>query len=381
LAFGVTEAFLRPGEPTPVVCPTPIPPTPRPAQPLFTPAGPPPPPPPPTLRPGSQPAPRRVSFYSGIWMVNPADKTSIVAHENDAFGADQVQARLVINGWSPDSREILFSLTPAFSASALSDGLPLWAVPASGGQARNLGVTVISRHEDFIDELANGTPLAVVAGGFREVWTRKQIALLDVASGRVSYLTDSSTTAISPSWSLDGELLAYVSSPDVGSVGGGNEGMAAMTARRILVSSRDGSNARRLTSDEAYREERPLWSADGTQILFIRIDGEGAASLWIVSADGGQPTKITTISQVPSGIYSQDTIGPVTTATSPGMEYSTGGKRTGDGCSRRGMRGAYRCSAWPSPRQGAVCWEWPSGAKPRRMVFSVMTRGSMNCSR
>jgi hypothetical protein len=43
---------------------------------------------------------------------------------------------------------------------------------------------------------------------------------------------------------------------------------------------------RQLTSDPAYRDERPLFSADGRQILFVRLDGENCAGLWLVQPDG-----------------------------------------------------------------------------------------------
>ncbi len=44
-----------------------------------------------------------------------------------------------------------------------------------------------------------------------------------------------------------------------------------------------------LTSDPSYRDEHPVWSADGKSILFTRIDQTGAASIWRVPSAGGQP--------------------------------------------------------------------------------------------
>ena len=40
------------------------------------------------------------------------------------------------------------------------------------------------------------------------------------------------------------------------------------------------------TNSTVYRDERPLWSADGSHILFARVDAKGGASLWIMDLDG-----------------------------------------------------------------------------------------------
>ena len=56
--------------------------------------------------------------------------------------------------------------------------------------------------------------------------------------------------------------------------------------------SRDGSDARSLTQDAEYRDERPLWSADGARILFARLQRDGAASLWTVAPGGGAAERV-----------------------------------------------------------------------------------------
>ena len=65
-----------------------------------------------------------------------------------------------------------------------------------------------------------------------------------------------------------------------------------MAERRIWVINRDGSNRRQLTQDNSYRDERPLWSIDGSHILFARLDGEDRASLWITSVAAQEPEKV-----------------------------------------------------------------------------------------
>ncbi len=41
-------------------------------------------------------------------------------------------------------------------------------------------------------------------------------------------------------------------------------------------------------TDAAYRDERPLWSADSSHILFARLDQKGRASLWLIRNDGSE---------------------------------------------------------------------------------------------
>lgn len=72
-----------------------------------------------------------------------------------------------------------------------------------------------------------------------------------------------------------------------------------MAQRRIWLMDADGANKRPLTSDDAYRDERPQWSRDGETIVFARIDREDQASLWSMPASGGPATKLTDLSRPP----------------------------------------------------------------------------------
>ncbi|MPZ49585.1 MAG: hypothetical protein GEU75_09860 [Dehalococcoidia bacterium] len=289
LAFGVTQLVRRPTDPTPVACPTPVPPTPRPTLPpqdpprLFEP--PESPPPMPTACPGSQPSVQRPSFYSGIWIVDLKDGTPRVVQDNGIFDSSP-SARYVVDRWTADGREILFRLT--LGASALAGGLPLHAVTVNGGQSRVMDDASIYRPE-FIDLSPDGTKLAIAEGTIRYTWTRKRIAVADLSSGSLTYLTDEQTAALSPVWSPDGKQIAHLAGPDIGDVPGGNPAKDGMAQRRIWIMEADGSGNRPLTTAEAYREEAPRWSPDGSTILFVRLDSEDQASLWMVPADGGGP--------------------------------------------------------------------------------------------
>jgi hypothetical protein len=72
--------------------------------------------------------------------------------------------------------------------------------------------------------------------------------------------------------------------------------------RRIWVADAAGSSQPvRLTGDDGYRDEEPMWLADGRHILFCRIrpgpvDGDGAVqstkSVWLMDAQGGGATEV-----------------------------------------------------------------------------------------
>jgi hypothetical protein len=47
-----------------------------------------------------------------------------------------------------------------------------------------------------------------------------------------------------------------------------------------------------LTTNLSYRDEHPLWSADGKYILFARIDTRGRASLWCIPLENGSARQV-----------------------------------------------------------------------------------------
>ncbi len=66
-----------------------------------------------------------------------------------------------------------------------------------------------------------------------------------------------------------------------------------MMKRRIWVVNVQGeTQPQQLTDDPAYRDERPLWSADGSHLLFVRLDAKDQASPWLIPAGGGDPHRV-----------------------------------------------------------------------------------------
>jgi Tol biopolymer transport system component len=194
--------------------------------------------------------------------------------------------------WTRDSRFILYWEDPDFSASVMADGLSLFRIPEAGGRSEPLGVGTLV-HEDLLALSPTGNKLAVTTGSGREIYERNRIAIVDLETLALRYLTAGNTSAMAPSWSPDGRRIAYVQAPVPPSPSDNLTARPYMAQRRIWVADASGATPPRpITADNRYRDEEPLWSADGTHILFCRLDTAGAGTLWLMGAEGENPVQV-----------------------------------------------------------------------------------------
>ncbi len=249
--------------------------------------------------------PDRSVVAQGIWQVSQDGQQRAQLYASEpAQGSEAALA-----GWTTGGKSLLFwqdTSRPALSA----EGAPLFALsigsvePAS--PVRLSGEPVLLR-PGFVAPAPLGTragereAIALVVGAGQPTWANKRIE----AAGAFS--TTREAAALAPAWSPDGTQLAYVAMPERQGLSLGEPTLRELMLRRIWVASLNGDQPpRQLTANAGYRDEWPLWSADGSHLLFARLDARNRASVWIVPAAGGSTRQVVdelTPAPDPIGVY------------------------------------------------------------------------------
>lgn len=141
-------------------------------------------------------------------------------------------------------------------------------------------------HEYLAYSPVSGRLAAVFMPGDLASTLDARIALLEPGIGVLEYVTALGEAAGQPAWSADGRMLLFTAADS-------SAGADPIAGRRIWSVDADGSNRKQLTSDPRYRDEFPRMTADGTQVLFTRIDLQSehqAASLWLLDMVTGEVT-------------------------------------------------------------------------------------------
>lgn len=105
------------------------------------------------------------------------------------------------------------------------------------------------------------------AGACPEVGNAYELVVVDVETGDLRYLTTDQQFDGDPSWSPDGDRIAFAS----------DDGISLLRA--------DGGDERRLTQGGHYN---PSWSPDGKSILY-----DDFSDVYVVAADGSEPQRLT----------------------------------------------------------------------------------------
>ena len=264
-------------------------------------------------------SPRRVSEllgWDGTWLPN---GNFLMARENELLQVSPEGTRHFANlpdysywfRWSVDGRVLRFTVSETKSTHSI------WELPSSGGTPHRVLPELAAEHNDgtwtadgkyyvfqvirrnrsdlwAIRETADlfhqldRRPVQLTAGPMsfegpqpsadgKKIYAigsqlRAELVRYESKSGQfVPYLGGQSVTDVS--FSRDGEWVAYVTYPE----------------GQLWRSRVDGTQKLQLTSTTPEIASLPRWSPDGKQITFAGGVPGHAASLYVISADGGTP--------------------------------------------------------------------------------------------
>ncbi|MCP3686418.1 MAG: hypothetical protein GY861_27590 [bacterium] len=179
-----------------------------------------------------------------------------------------------------------------FTSNADSETGELYLMDKSGKITR---LTNNNLKEDNPALSRDGTKLAFNKGkasGFGDTtWTEMtswEIFVMDLATKRVTQLTDNNVVDAHADWSPDGKKLVFTSFGD--SKGNPTD------ESNILVINADGTGLKQLTNVK-YEDSDPEWSPDGTMIAFksTRNTKKNAREeIYIMDSDGSNIKRLTT---------------------------------------------------------------------------------------
>jgi Tol biopolymer transport system component len=191
-------------------------------------------------------------------------------------------ARDVPLAWSPDGSRLLLGRIVSSDETFDSDNLMVVKADGSGLVRINPPGTVSGTGgpQPGAAWSPDGTRIVFVAsegGGFYPGGSGVYVAAADGSGARVLQGTEN---ALWPSWSPDGQWLAYDLGPH----------------HELYVVHPDGSGTRQLTNGgDGPFSVAPVWSPDSQRLLFLRGEGEDFAhtQLWTVRIDGSELRQLT----------------------------------------------------------------------------------------
>jgi Tol biopolymer transport system component/DNA-binding winged helix-turn-helix (wHTH) protein len=290
------------------------------------------------FQPAFSPDGQRIAFHSkgrgGIWIIPVSGGT---ARQLTTFGANP--------SWSPDGKQVAFqsgSLTDLGAASRTIPPSVLWLVPADGGEPRQLtqagnpvgghsspvfspdGQRIAFNVEDSSSfgfwsiRIADGKLQEISSRGFDPVyapdgkrlyyasfnglWQIPVSSTDDKPAGEPTQIADDGPAQIRRlRISADGKKIVYgmlMSKSNLASI--------ALNAKGDAV-----GNPAPFLQNSAFRNATPVFSPDGSRVVYTTWQTGSRGSLWMVSSDGQDPTELVRNTGVPSWFSDGERVGYV----------------------------------------------------------------------
>jgi len=216
--------------------------------------------------------------------------------------------------WSPDGLNVLYA------AARQGQHQNIFVTSVTDGRTRQLTQDKLPASEPTWSPDSRTIAFVSMRDGGRKVY------LMDADGGNVRRLTAApGDDESSPTFSADGTRVAYLASNDkhaprvsVAHLGKGQSGVVSQNAERtiegapvwspdgshllfgvkkgegvqLVLMRADGSERRQVTATSA-RSGQPQWSPDGKQVLFLSVPGDEARqSVFVMNADGSSQRKL-----------------------------------------------------------------------------------------